>query len=193
MRAPASSLLRRNLPKLEWRATKEKMMSKTVEQFDPAPIRTSHRKVPPEWIDYNGHMNVAYYVRAFDMALDEVFDKLGLGEELVRTRRMGPMALVNQIHYLDELLEGQEYTCEFQLLDADHKRMHLFVTMLHLANGTVAATFEGLSMNVDLEARRSANYPDDCLGRVKALKQAHAGLPRPANAGATIGIRRRRD
>lgn len=166
-------------------------MPKTVEHYDPAPIRTRTRTVPAEWIDYNGHMNVAYYVMAIDTSLDEVFDMLGLGEELVRAHRMGPMALVNQIHYVDELLEGQEFACDFQLLDADHKRLHLFVTMHHLAKGTVAATYEGLSMNVDLEARRSANYPEDCLARVNALKAAHAGLPRPDLAGAEIGIRRK--
>ncbi len=165
-------------------------MKKTVEQYDAKPIRTTARAVLPEWIDYNGHMNVAYYVMAIDQSMDEVFDMLGLGEELVTERRMGPMALANQIHYLDELLEGQEYACDFQLLDADHKRLHLFVTMHHLTKGTVAATYEGLSLNVDLAARRSANYPDDCLARVQALKSAHAGLPRPDLAGARIGIRR---
>jgi acyl-CoA thioester hydrolase len=166
-------------------------MSTITGIFPPEPIRTTTRTVPAEWIDYNGHMNVAYYVRAIDQALDEVFDMLDLGEAHARTRRMGPMALVNQIHYLDELLEGQTFACDVQLLDADRKRMHFFVTMLHLDKGTVAATFEGLSMNVDLEARRSAEYPPECLARVEALMAAHKDLPRPEKAGATIGIRRK--
>jgi acyl-CoA thioester hydrolase len=161
------------------------------ETFAPEPIRTATRTVPPEWIDYNGHMNVAYYLMAIDQSLDEAFDMLGLGEELVRTRRMGPMALASQIHYLDELLEGQKFACDFQVLDADHKRLHMFVTMHHLDKGTVAATYEGLSLNVDLEARRSTDYPEDCQRRVEALRAAHAGLPRPKLAGATIGIRRK--
>ncbi len=166
-------------------------MSSTTEIFAPEPIRTATRTVPAEWIDYNGHMNVAYYLMAIDQSLDEVFDMLGLGEELVKTRRMGPMALASQIHYVDELLEGQKFACDFQLLDADHKRMHLFVTMHHLDKGTVAATYEGLSLNVDLEARRSADYPPDCLAKVEALMAAHSELARPALAGATIGIRRK--
>ncbi|HUF55664.1 MAG TPA: thioesterase family protein, partial [Thermohalobaculum sp.] len=60
--------------------------------FDAAPVRTAERAVPPEWIDYNGHMNVAYYTMAFDNALDEVYAALGIGENLVRSHRMGPMA-----------------------------------------------------------------------------------------------------
>ena len=167
-------------------------MQKTRETFDAAPIRTSVQTVPSDWIDYNGHMNVAYYTLAIDRSLDEIFDMLGLGEELTRNHRMGPMALQAQIHYLGELLEGQRFACDFQMLDADHKRIHLFVTMQHLDKGTEAATWEAISLNVDLSTRRSAPYPAECLARVEAMKAAHAGLPRPARAGAAIGLRRTR-
>lgn len=162
-----------------------------MDAFEAKPIRTATRQVPAEWIDYNGHMNVAYYVMAIDQALDEAFDELGMGVALVESHRMGPMALVNQIHYLDELLEGQHYYCEFQILDGDHKRIHLFVTMHHVEKGTVAATYESLSMNVDLERRRSTDYPPEVQARVSALREAHASLPRPPQAGAKIGIRRK--
>jgi acyl-CoA thioester hydrolase len=160
------------------------------ETVEAAPLRSSVQRVLPEWIDYNGHMNVAYYVLAIDKAMDDIFEQLGMGLALVRERRMGPMALVNQIHYINELLEGQEFVCDLQVLDADHKRMHYFVTMHHLAKGTVAATFEGLSINVDLEARRSTPYPEDIRARLEAVRRAHSGLPRPPQIGAGIGIRR---
>lgn len=167
-------------------------MSKHRTKFDAAPITTADQTVPPEWIDYNGHMNVAYYTMAFDKALDEIFDKvLGIGEEQARTLRMGPMALQSQTHYLDELHLGERFHCLFQLLDADAKKLHFFTTMIKASNGARAATYESLSMNVDLEARRSAPYPADALARVEALKTAHASLPRPEQAGATIAIRRK--
>jgi acyl-CoA thioester hydrolase len=165
-------------------------MEATTQGFEARPLRSATRRVLPEWIDYNGHMNVAYYVLAIDKAMDDIFDQLGMGVEFVRERRMGPMALATQVHYLDELLEGQEFVCDLQVLDADHKRMHYFVTMHHLAKGTVAATFEGLSINVDLEARRSVPLPDDIHARLEAVRAAHAGLPRPPQVGARIGIRR---
>jgi len=166
-------------------------MPKIRENFESKPIRTSTRQVPPEWIDYNGHMNVAYYTMAVDHALDEILDQLGLGVGLVQTHNMGPMALQSQIHYLDELLEGQSFACDFQLLDADRKRIHVFFTMLHLENGTEAATWEGISMNVDLGARRSAPYPAECWERVERLKEAHALLPPPLLAGARLALRRK--
>ena len=159
---------------------------------DPAPIRTRAQTVPAAWIDYNGHMNVAYYTMAFDTALDEVFDEvLGIGAEQARTLRMGPMALQSQIHYLAELLEGDRFATDFQILDADQKRIHFFSTMINLASGVEAATYESLSMNVDLEARRAAPYPPAAMTRIETLRTAHARLPRPTRAGATIGIRRK--
>ncbi|MBY8977003.1 thioesterase family protein [Rhodobacteraceae bacterium NNCM2] len=137
-------------------------------------------------------MNVAFYTRAFDKAIDEIFDDwLGIGEEQAKTLRMGPMALQSMIHYVAELKLGEEFACDFQLLDADHKRIHFFATMIKLETGAEAATYESLSMNVDLVARRSAPYPAEAQARVDALKAAHAGLPIPERVGARIGIRRK--
>jgi len=167
-------------------------MREVNDDFEAAPIRTRARKVPAEWIDYNGHMNVAYYTMAFDNALDEIFDeRLGVGVDQVREQRMGPMALQTQIHYLGELLEGTGIACYFQLLDADAKRMHFFFTMINLATGEAAATYESLTMNVDLEARRSVPYPDAARERIGRLRALHATLPRPALAGNPLGIRRK--
>ncbi|MDH3666285.1 MAG: thioesterase family protein [Paracoccaceae bacterium] len=165
-------------------------MAETEIAYEKAPIRTTTRHVPPEWIDYNGHMNVAYYTMAFDQAADEIFEGvLKIGENLVREHRMGPMALQTQIHYLGELLEGGAFHCEFQVLDADPKRVHFFMTMINGETGQPAATYESLTMNVDLEARRSAPYPDAAQERIQRLTAAHAGLPRPAQAGNRLGIR----
>lgn len=160
--------------------------------FARAPIRTRTQTVQEDWIDYNGHMNVAYYTLAFDRALDEIFDEwLGIGEEQARTLRMGPMALQSMIHYLAELKLGEEFACDFQILDADHKKIHFFTTMINLASGGEAATYVSISMNVDLEARRSAPYPADAVARIDTLRAAQSDLPRPARAGASIGIRRK--
>jgi len=168
------------------------MMQDVNDSFEAAPIRTRTRTVPPEWIDYNGHMNVAYYTLAFDNAVDEVLEeRLGIGLTFVREARHGPMALQTQIHYLDELVEGEEFACDFLMVDADPKRIHFFLTMVKAATGTPAATYESLTMNVDLEARRSAPYPDWAQVRIGRLLEAQAGLPRPSQLGNRLGIRRK--
>ena len=167
-------------------------MAQLIDDYPAAPIRTRARKVPPEWIDYNGHMNVAYYTMAFDTAADEILnDYLGIGETLAREGRHGPMALQTQIHYLAELLEGTGFACDFQLLDADQKRIHFFMTMVNLETGNAAATYESLTMNVDLVARRSAPYPDWAQERIQRMRARHADLPHPAQAGNRIGIRKK--
>ncbi|MGF1553202.1 MAG: thioesterase family protein [Paracoccaceae bacterium] len=159
--------------------------------FDAAPIRSTTQTVLPDWIDYNGHMNVAYYLLAFDRALDEIYDLWGNGPALVESHNMGPMALQSQLHYLRELLEGERFHCEVVLLDCDHKRVHVFVTMISERSGEAAATYESLSMNVDLGQRRSTPFPDDLHARLDACRRAQADLPRPPQVGARIGIRRR--
>lgn len=163
----------------------------TDPDFAPAPIRTATQRVEPGWIDYNGHMNVAYYTLAFDRGLDEVFELLGIGPTAARRDRLGPMALQSQVTYLSELLEGEAFHCEVQILDADPKRVHLVARMIADADGRLAATYESLSMNVDLDARRPAPYPPGPAERVMRLARAHAGLPRPEQVGRTIGIRRK--
>jgi acyl-CoA thioester hydrolase len=163
----------------------------TAPSFEKAPIRTSVHTVLPEWIDYNGHMNVAYYTLAFDRAIDEVYEMLRIGPTLVAEHNMGPMTLQSQIHYLGELLEGERFYVEMTLVDSDAKRTHSMCLMRKEADDALAATYESLSVNVDLEARRSAPYPPDALARIEALRDAHAGIARPPQMGAPLGIRRK--
>ena len=157
-----------------------------------APIDLPKREVPAEWIDYNGHMNVAYYVMAIDQALDRFLeDELGIGEMHVARVRQGPYALQSHIHYLDELLEEERFIVSVRLVDCDAKRMHLFVELLNAEGRTLAATCEQMLMNVDLDTRRSTPYPDWAQARMAAMLEAHSTLERPVQLGAPIGIRRK--
>ncbi len=156
-----------------------------------APLKSPARRVPKDWIDYNGHMNVAYYTMAFDQAVDHFLEaELGIGESFAAEARQGPYALQSNICYLGELLEGTEFTVDAQLVDYDAKRLHLMLEMRD-AEGTLAATCEEMLMNVDLEARRSTAYPDWAQARAARMAADHAHLPRPSQMGQRIGIRRK--
>lgn len=160
--------------------------------FPDGPLRMAPQAVLPEWIDYNGHMNVAFYTLAFDKAFDDFFENwLGLGESFVHRARLGPMALQTQICYLGELLEGEPFHVEVLLLDHDEKRLHQFATMWSDRTGRKAATYETLGINVDLETRRTAPYPDWAMARFARLRAAQAAVPRPPEAGQPLGIRRK--
>lgn len=156
-----------------------------------APVVLPERAVPPEWIDYNGHMNVAYYIMAIDQALDRFLeDELGIGELHAARVRQGPYALQSNVQYLGELLEGENFTAAIRLIDCDAKRIHMFIELFS-ETGDLAATCEQMLMNVDLETRRSTLYPEWAQERLQAMLGEHSKLERPAQLGASIGIRRK--
>lgn len=155
-----------------------------------APFRTPARRVPAEWLDYNGHMNVAYYTKAFDEAIDLVLEtELGVGETHVAAALQGPYALQANLTYLDEMLEGQAFRVAIRIMDADAKRMHLWMEMWR--DEALVATCEEMLMNVDLTTRRSAAYPDWAQARIARAAADHAALPTPEGLGKPIGIRRK--
>ncbi len=157
-----------------------------------APVTLPEMEVRTEWIDYNGHMNVAYYTQAFDLSLDRLIeDNFGIGEAFARDFRMGPYALQCQIHFMGELMEGERFFCRAYLVDHDTKRLHMLIEMVNAQTGAIAAVMENLTMNVDLEARRGAAYPDWALARIARWKAEHEGVELPPQVGARIGIRRK--
>lgn len=157
----------------------------------PAPIPCTVRPVEASWIDANGHMNMALYLKAFDEALDEVYDDLGLGGEYLEQEGGSTFTLEAHVNYLREVLEGDPLRIAWQLLDWDPKRVHFFMTMHHDREGFLAATTEQLSVHVDLRTRRSAPMPDELQQRLAAVMESHRALPRPEQAGRSVGIRRK--
>ncbi len=148
-------------------------------------------RVLPEWIDYNGHMNVAYYVLAFDKTLDRFCDRIDIGADYVRRTNQSIFTLEMHVHYVQEVVEGDPLRFSFQLLDADEKRFHYFMRMYHGEKGYLAATCEQVALHVDLGSRKTAHFPAEPLERLTTLLEEHARLPRPAQAGSVIAIRRR--
>lgn len=147
-------------------------------------------RVLPEWIDYNGHMNVAYYVLAFDQALEAMMEEIGIGGSYAAQGEGTTFVLENHVRYLREIGEGTPMRFTFQLLDHDAKRIHYFLRMYHAEEGFLAATAEQLSMHIDQSARRSGPMPQAVQDRFAAIAAAQAKLPRPAEAGRPMGIRR---
>jgi acyl-CoA thioester hydrolase len=158
----------------------------------PSPLYEPYRAtVAPDWIDYNGHMNVAYYVLAFDRATDRLFDHLGIGEGYRRATNHSIFALEAHVTYEHELRAGDAFEIATQLIDADRKRLHLFHAMTRPESGELAATIEVMGLHVDMRGPRSAPLPDDLFAKVEALLAEHRRLPQPPQLGRKIGIRRR--
>ena len=154
----------------------------------PAPFERFEGEVLPEWIDYNGHMNLAYYTVLFDQATDLLFDELGLGLDYRRDRQLGTFVAETHNLYERELLVGARVRIATQILGTDDKRLYLGHEMFAIAGGHRCATQELMFLHVDLTARRVSPFPDDLRRRVDAMAAAHAVLPRPQWIGRRLAM-----
>lgn len=142
--------------------------------------------VQPEWIDYNGHMNVAFYVLVFDRAADSLFDRLDIGSAYrVRTGRT-IFSAETHVTYKAEVKLGDPLKIESLLLGADAKRVHLFHRMFHEERGVLAATCESLGLHVDGVARRVVPFAEAVAEVLHSAVAAQAGIPRPPEVGRHI-------
>ncbi len=144
-------------------------------------------RVRPEWTDYNGHLNVAYYTLMFDHAVDAFLETAGFTADHRAATGGSIFAAEAHISYARELGEGALARVETQLLAFDAKRVHLFQRMYDDATGELAATHEVLDLYVDLNVRRVAEMPAEIADRLAQLKRQHdAAAGWPEQAGRAI-------
>ena len=156
-----------------------------------SPYKTRNQKVLSEWIDYNGHMNVAYYTLAFDKALDFFFeDVLGIGPSFVEKNKEGPFALKASYNYFNELLEEEIFFVDISILDFDSKRVHVFGEMRKDKSLELSAVFETVLMNMDLNARKVKQYPDRVLELFNIFKSSLGKEKIPVEIGKKITLKK---
>lgn len=163
-------------------------MERSTPVFFFAPFVSSRMRVEPAWIDYNGHMNMAYYHVLFDRAVEEGFSLAGLGPDYLEERNASYFAAEIHTLYKRELKAGDEVRATLQLVDFDEKRLHYYMEIRHVTEGWVAATMEGLSVHMDMRTRKVAPFPEDIAANLAVMKAAHARLPQPQALGRVIGI-----
>ena len=156
------------------------------------PYRSGVMAVRPEWIDYNGHLNLAYYHVLFDKGIDGLFDSIGLGETYRAERGYTTYTAEAHVCYLREVPPQAEVYVTSQIVGLDEKRLHIFQE-LHHSDGWAAATLESLSLSIDQrgETPKVAPFPAETFARVSAAAAAHAELARPERLGRSIGMPRR--
>ncbi len=143
-----------------------------------------------DWIDYNGHMNVAYYVLAFDLAIDVLWARLGITDDYIRNTQGSTFAVESHVTYQQELKEGEPYVVTMQLLAYDEKRIHHFQRMYHRDRGYLAATAEWMSLHVDLGARKVTAWPPSVLDALAVLAREQSDGPLPEEAGKRMQIKK---
>jgi acyl-CoA thioester hydrolase len=154
------------------------------------PLDIYRAPVEAAWIDYNDHMNVAYYMLMFDRATDALFDRLGVGGRYRQRTNHSLFVLEAHVTYEREVKAGDMLRFATQLIDADAKRLHVFHAMHHEAAGYRAASCELLILHVDLAGPAACNFAPGEKAAIGALLAEHRELPRPAQLGRTIALRR---
>ena len=118
-------------------------------------------KVIKDWTDYNGHLNVAFYVRIFDIAADVMLDNFNMGG--ISAKKNKKTTFVAEMHtiYKQEVRLGEEVETHLTYIDHDKKRIHYRLSMFHKEKKYLAATNEVLSLYVDLEKRKVTEFDSD--------------------------------
>ena len=157
-----------------------------------APFVSSVMRVETSWIDYNGHLNMAYYNVLFDRCVDEAYELLGIGLNYLNTQKHSTFTAEAHVRYLREVHQGDPVRVTFHLLDYDTKRIHYFQQLFHAADGWVSATSENMTLHVDMGAKKVAPFPESVMRTLSRMKTAHARLPRPEAAGSSIAMPEKR-
>ncbi|MDZ7748464.1 MAG: 3-hydroxyacyl-CoA dehydrogenase NAD-binding domain-containing protein [Halofilum sp. (in: g-proteobacteria)] len=155
-----------------------------------APLELLTVEVPATGLDYNGHMNDAAYAIPFSDSIERLMGHLGLDAAAREREAYTIYTLESHIRYLREAHAGERLAVDAQLLDADAKRLHVFLRLVDDA-GEVRATAEQMLIGIDSAAGRAAPFPEAVAAAVERLAAEHAELPAPDGAGRPIGIRRR--
>lgn len=154
---------------------------------DGAPLVMAHLRVLPGWIDYNGHMTESRYLFAGSETCDNFLRLIGADMDYVAGGHSYYTAESHVMH-LDEAKLGDALTGTVQVLGADEKRLHLFLSILK--DGAPVATVEQILLHVDMKAGKSCPAAPEVLAKLMPIAEAHKALPRPEAVGRHVGQRK---
>src|ERR1700753_4182705 len=154
--------------------------------LQPMPFLSSVMQIEPGWIDYNGHLNMAYYNVMFDRAIDEMWLQLGIGPAYMKERHCSTFTAECHVRYIREIHLGDPVQVSIILLGADEKRLHTFQQMRHATEGWLSATSENMTVHIDMAERKVAPIPADIHVRIAAVANTHATVARPEGIGRKV-------
>jgi len=151
-------------------------------------VEVSAGRVLPEWIEINNHMNVAYYVLAFDQGVDSLWDRFGITDQHIQEMNSSTFAVESHVIYRRELTLDDPFIVTAQILAYDEKRIHQFQRLYHAEQHYLAATAEWMNLHVDLTTRRVAPWPKTILDDIAKVAAAQGEWPWPREAGRQMKI-----
>jgi acyl-CoA thioester hydrolase len=116
------------------------------------------KKIIKEWTDYNGHMNLSYYILVFDIGAEVILSKFKMGEHSAKTTKKSTMVVETHTTYNQEVKEGDEVDVFISYFDHDNKRLHYKLEMFDKVKNTLSATTEILALYIDLNIRKVTEF-----------------------------------
>jgi len=153
-----------------------------------APLLTTVMQIEPGWIDYNGHLNMAYYNVLFDRGIDRLWLELSIGPDYLKERNKSTFTAECHVRYLREIHLGDPVQVSIYVIAADEKRLLTFAELRHATEGWLSATSENMTLHVDMATRKTAPFPPDIAARINTMLRAHAAMPRPDGLGRRIAM-----
>ena len=154
-------------------------------------IPTPIIEIEADWVDYNGHLNQAFYGVIFDRSIDTALGPVGLGPDYIAERNCSYMTVESHTCFVREVMRTDPVRVTTRILDVDDKRLHSYSEMRHAHDGWLAATVEYMFLHIDMSVRRTAPWPADLRAKLDALAAQNADQPWPERAGRRIGIVRK--
>jgi acyl-CoA thioesterase FadM len=147
-----------------------------IEALEPVCLRAT---VPESYRDSNGHMNVRWYVALFDDAGDTLHDWMGLTTQYHAAHGTGTFDLEYHIHYLTEVLPGEDVVVYIRLVAWSEKRLHYVMFLVNQTRDKLAATLECINSFADLRVRKTAPWPPEVAAKLAAAVAADGQLDWP--------------
>ena len=119
------------------------------------------KKIIKDWTDYNNHMNLSYYILVFDMGAEIILSRFKMGEHSAKTTKKSTMVVETHTTYNHEVKEGDEVDVYLTHFDRDKKRLHYKLEMHDKAKKALSATTEVLSLYIDLNKRKVAEFEEE--------------------------------
>ena len=165
------------------------MDKKTSNELPETGIVVSHCSVGTQWLDYNDHMNVAYYVMAFDLGIDTFKDAIGITLNSIQQKKRSTVALESHITYKQEAKLGDSLRIETRIVDFDGKRIHYYQEMYR--EKELLSTQETLSISFDTAARKVCEFEQEPAENLRLMLQRQQAIEKTGVIGRSIAIKKK--
>ena len=119
------------------------------------------QKILSKWVDYNNHLNMAYYILIFDEAWEVMLEKIKMGAHSAKTEKKSTMVVETHTQYINEVNENDEVDILLTFFDHDIKRLHLKLEMIEKKSKKLSASMEWISLYIDLNIRKVTEFENN--------------------------------